>query len=126
LECHLLGQTALMQTQRGSDDDNRTTRVVYPLAEQILPEAPLLALEHIAQALQRSLVGTSDGLATASVVEQRIDRLLQHAPLVADDDLRCVQLQQSLEAVVAVDYATIQIVQVRGRETTTIEGDEGA
>jgi len=39
-----------------------------------------------------------DGLAAAAVVEQRVDGLLQHAPLVPDDDLRRVQLDEPLEA----------------------------
>jgi len=46
---------------------------------------------------------------------------LQHAPLVADDDLGRVQLEQALEAVVAIDHAAIQIVQIARRETATVE-----
>ena len=76
----------------GADDDDRTARVVDALAEQVLAEAALLALEHVGQRLERALVRAGDGLAAAAVVEQRVDRLLQHALLVADDDLGRVEL----------------------------------
>src|SRR5207247_10717903 len=49
LERHLLGQPALVQLQLGTHDDHRTARVVHALAEQVLTEAPLLALEGIGQ-----------------------------------------------------------------------------
>ena len=41
LERHLLGQSALMQAQLGTDDDDGAARVVDALAEQVLPEASL-------------------------------------------------------------------------------------
>ena len=50
LERHLLRKTALVQAQRRADDDDRAARVVDALAEQVLPEAALLALEHVAEA----------------------------------------------------------------------------
>ena len=74
--------------------------------------------------LERALVGTGDGLAAAAVVEQRVDRLLQHAPLVADDDLRRVELEQALQAVVAVDDAAVEIVEIAGREAAAVERHE--
>src|SRR5690606_38661027 len=77
LQGHLLRQTALMQAQGRADGNNRTTGVVHALAEQVLTETALLALDHVGQGLQRTLVGTSDGTATATVVQQRIDRFLQ-------------------------------------------------
>ena len=49
LKRHQLGQPALVQAQRGSCDDDGATRVVHALAEQVLAEAPLLALEHVRQ-----------------------------------------------------------------------------
>ena len=45
LERHLLGQTALMQLELGTDHDHRTSRVVDALAEQVLTKTSLLALE---------------------------------------------------------------------------------
>ena len=48
LERHALGQTALVQLQRRADHDDRAARVVDALAQQVLAEAALLALEHVA------------------------------------------------------------------------------
>src|SRR5260221_5676870 len=110
LERHLLGQAALMQLELGTDDDDRAAGIVDALAEQVLPEAALLALEHVGERLQRPLVGAGDDAATTAVVEQRVDRLLQHALLVAHDDAGGTQLDQALQPVVAVDDAAIEIV----------------
>src|SRR3954463_96255 len=96
LERHLLRKTALVQAQRRADDDHGAARVVDALAEQVLPEATLLALEHVAQGLEGALVRPGDRLAATAVVEEGVDRLLQHAALVADDDLRRVELEEAL------------------------------
>ena len=64
--------------------------------------------------------------AAAAVVEQRVDRLLEHALLVADDDLGGVEVHQLLEAVVAVDDAAIQVVQVAGGEVAALQQDQRA
>src|SRR5450432_3679726 len=120
-ERHLLRQAALMQPQFGTDHDHRTARIVDALAEQVLPEAALLALEHVGQRLQRALVGAGDDATAAAVVEQGVDRLLQHALFVADDDVGGAQLHQPLQAVVAVDDAAVEIVEIRGRKAAAIE-----
>ena len=57
----------------------------------------------------------------AAVVEQRVDGLLEHALLVVDDDLRRAEVEQPLEAVVAVDDAAVEVVEVGGREAATVE-----
>ena len=49
LECHDLGQAALMELQGWAGHDDRTTRVVDALAEQVLTESALLALQHVRQ-----------------------------------------------------------------------------
>ena len=121
LERHLLGQTALVQLELRSDDDDRTTRVVDALAEQVLAEPTLLALEHVAQGLQRAVAGTGDGTTAAAVVEQCVDGLLQHPLLVVHDDLGSTEVEQATQTVVAVDHATVQVVQVGGREAATVE-----
>ena len=121
LERHLLGQTALVQAQVRADDDDRTAGIVHPLTEQVLAEAPLLALEHVGERLERPLVRPGDGAAAAAVVEQHVHRLLQHPFFVADDDVRRVQFQQALQPVVAVDHPPVQVVQVRGGETAALE-----
>jgi hypothetical protein len=82
LERHLLGQAALVQLERGADHDDRTARVVDALAQQVLAEPALLALEHVGQRLERAVARARDRAAAAAVVEQGVDGLLQHALLV--------------------------------------------
>jgi hypothetical protein len=57
---------------------------------------------------------------------KRVDGFLQHTLFVADDDVRRAQFDQALQAVVPVDDAAIQIVQIRGRKTTAIQGNQRA
>src|SRR6185503_17291129 len=97
---------------------------VDALAEQVLAEAALLALQHVREALQRTLVRTGDGLSAAAVVEQGVDRFLQHAPLVADDDLGRIELEQPLQAVIAVDHAPVEIVEIARRKPAPVERNE--
>src|SRR5207237_1398735 len=125
LESHLLRQAALVELQLGADDDDRTAGVVDALAEEVLTEAALLALEGIAERLQRTVVRALQHAAAAAVVEEGVDRFLKHALFVADDDVRRAQLEELLEAVVAIDDAAIEVVQVRRRETAAVEGNEG-
>src|SRR5690606_3360919 len=82
LQGHLLGQTALVQLQLRTDDDDRAAGVVDALAEQVLTEATLLALEHVRDRLQRAIARAGDRTTAATVVEQRVDGLLQHPLLV--------------------------------------------
>ncbi len=53
LQRHFLGQTALIHLQLRADDDNGTAGIVNTLAQQVLTEAALLALQHIGQGLER-------------------------------------------------------------------------
>ena len=109
-----------------ADDDDGTAGVVDALAEKVLAEAALLALEGVGERLQRTVVRAAQHAATAAVVEQSVDGLLQHALLVADDDLRRVQVHQLLEAVVAVDDAAIEVVEVGRGEAAAIQRHERA
>ena len=110
-----------MQLQFRADDDDRTARIIDALAEQVLAEAALLAFEHVGQRLQRPLVGAGDDAAAAAIVEQRIDRFLQHALFVAHDDVGRAQLDQALQPVVAVDDAAVEIVEIGGGEPAAIQ-----
>src|SRR5690606_36463268 len=101
--------------------NNGTTGVVHALTEQVLTETTLLTLDHVSQGFQWTLVRASDGTTATAVVEQGVDRFLQHALFVAHDDVRCGQIEQALEAVVTVDHAAIQIVEIRSREAATVE-----
>ena len=121
LQRHLLGQTALVQLELRTDDDDRTAGVVDALSEQVLAETTLLSLEHVAQGLEGAVTGTGDGTTAATVVEQCVDGLLQHPLLVVDDDLGSTEVEQATQTVVAVDHATVEVVEVGGREAATVE-----
>ena len=126
LERHLLGQAALVQAELRTDHDDRAARVVHALAQQVLAEPALLALQHVAERLQRTVAGARDRAAAPAVVEQRVDGLLQHPLLVVDDDLGRLQVQQPLQPVVPVDHAAVQVVQVRRGEPAAVELHHGA
>ena len=51
LQGHLLGQAALVQPQLRADDDHRAPGIVHPFPQEVLAEAALLALEHVATAI---------------------------------------------------------------------------
>ena len=126
LQRHLLGQAALMQLEFRADHDDRTAGIVDALAQQVLAEAALLALQHVGERLQRTLVGAGDDAAAAAIVEQRVHRFLQHALFVAHDDVRRLELDQALETVVAVDDAAIKVVEVRRRKAAAIQRHQRA
>src|SRR5439155_10144625 len=67
-----------------------------------------------------------DRAAAAAVVEQGVDGLLKHALFIADDDVRRAQLHQPLQTVVSVDYAAIEVVEVRRRKAAAVERHERA
>ena len=121
LQRHLLGQAALMKFELRPDHDHRTARIVDALTEQVLAEPALLALQHVCERLQRPLVGAGDDAAAPAIVEQCVDRLLQHPLLVTDDDVGRAQFDQPLQAVVAVDDPTIEIVEVGSGEAAAVE-----
>ncbi len=50
-ESHLLGKTALMDSQLRANDDDGTAGVVHPLAEEVLAEPALLPLERVRRAI---------------------------------------------------------------------------
>src|SRR6185312_85873 len=126
LERHFFRQAALVQLEVRADDDDRTARVVDALAEQVLPEAALLAFENVRERFERAVVGARHRTAATAVVDERVDCFLQHALLVLDDDFGRAQFQQSLETVVAVDDAAIEIVEIARRETAAVELDHRA
>src|SRR5213083_3353225 len=121
LDRHGLGEPALVQPQLRAHHDHRPAGIVHALAEQVLAEPALLALEHVGQRLERPLAAPADRLRAAAVVEQRVHRLLQHALLVPEDDLRRPVQDQLLQPVVAVDDAAVQVVQIARREAPAVE-----
>src|ERR1043166_1606376 len=48
-ERHFLRQTALMQLEFGTDNDDRTAGVIDVFSEKVLAETSALALEHVAE-----------------------------------------------------------------------------
>src|SRR5699024_657500 len=88
---------------------------------QVLAETALLALQHVGQALERAVVRTGDRAAAAAVVNQGVNGFLQHPLFVADDDIRRAKFEQPLEAVVAVDDAAVQVVQIRGGKAAAVK-----
>ena len=121
LERHQLRQAALVQAQVRAGDDHRAAGVVDALAEQVLAEAALLALEHVGERLERPVARAGHGAAAAAVVEQGVDGLLQHPLLVVDDDLRRAEVEQPLEPVVPVDDAAVEVVEVGRGEAAAVE-----
>src|SRR5215213_633672 len=61
------------------------------------------------------------GASAAAVVEQCVDRLLEHPLLVVDDDLRRPEVEQALQPVVPVDDAPVEVVEVARREAAAVE-----
>ena len=111
-QCHLLGQTTLMQFERRTNHDHRSTGVIYALTKQVLTETSLLTLDHVRKRFQRALVRAGDGSAATTVIQKRVHRFLQHALFVTYDDIRRRQIQQSLQTVVTVDHTTVQVIQI--------------
>ena len=126
LDGHFLRHTALIDLQVRTDNDNRTAGIVNTLAQQVLAETPLLALEHVTEGLEGSAVGTGYGSAATAIVNEGVDSFLQHALFVADDDVRRIELLEAFETVVAVDDTAVKIVQVRGGKTPTVQLNHGA
>src|SRR5258706_13976571 len=113
-----------MKLEFRTHHDHGPARIVHALSEQVLTEPALFALEHVRKRLQRALIGTRDDAAAPAVIEQRVDRFLQHALLVPDDDVRCAKLDEPLEAVIFFDDPAAGDLQNLGLETTAAEGDE--
>src|ERR1044071_7835161 len=88
-------------------------------------EPALLALEQVGEGLEGAVAGTGDRTAATAVVEQGVDRLLQHALLVVDDDLGRPEIEQPLQPVVAVDHPAVEVVEVGRREAATVELHHG-
>ena len=125
-QCHELWQAALVQFELRADNNDGTPGVVHALTKQVLAEPALLALEQVGQGFQGSVARAGDGASPTTVVEQGVDGFLQHALLVIDDDLGGAEVDHALEAVIAVDDAPVQVVEVRGGKAATVELHHGA
>ena len=121
LDCHFFRQTALVNLQFRSYDDNGTAGIVNTFTKKVLTETAGFTLQHVRQRFQRTVSRTGNRTATASVVDQGINCLLKHTFLVAHDDIRCTELQQSLQTVVTVDDTAVQIIQVGCCKTSSVK-----
>ena len=82
-----------MQLQCRTYNDDGTTGVIDSLTKQILTETSLLAFDHVSQRFQWPLVRSGNRSPPATIIEQGIDRFLQHTLFVADDDVWRIQVQ---------------------------------
>ena len=120
-QSHQFWQTALVQFELWTNHNHRTTGVVHTFTQQVLTETTAFTFDHVGQRFQRAFVRARHGFTTTAVIEQRVYRFLQHTFFVARDDLWRTQFEQAFQTVVTVDHATVQIVQVGGRETTAVQ-----
>ena len=110
LQRHLLGQAALAHLELRPDDDNAAAGIVHALAQQVLAEAALFAPEHIRKGFEGPVARAGDRAAPTAVIDESIHCLLEHALLVADDDIRRFELQQPVQPVVPIDNPAVQVV----------------
>ena len=118
---HLLGKSALVELELRSNHDHGTTGVVHALTKEILTETSALTLKHVGKRLESTVAGPGHGTSVTPVVEKGIDRFLQHALLVSDNDFRSLQLHQVTETIVPVDDTAIEIIQVGSRKAATFQ-----
>ena len=69
LQCHFLGQAALMHFQFRAYYDYGTARIVNTFTQKVLTETTLLALQHIGQGLQGTVAGASYRAATTTIID---------------------------------------------------------
>ncbi len=112
LKRHLLRQTALVDLQAGSDNDDGASRIVNSFSKQILTETSFFAPEQVCKALEGPVACPKHCLAPAAVVYQSIHRFLEHPLLVAHYDLRGFQLLKLAKAVVSVYDPAVEVIEV--------------
>ena len=113
-----------MQLELGADDYDGAPGIVDSLAEEVLSEASLLAFEHVAQGFERPVARAEHGAAVAAGVEQRVHGFLKHPLFVSHYDLGRPELYQPLQAVVAVDDAPVEVVEVARCVSPAFERDK--
>ncbi|XNM84599.1 hypothetical protein ACLK14_22320 [Escherichia coli] len=81
-----------MQTQVWTYGDYRTTGVVNTLTEQVLTETTLFTLIMSAKDFRGRLLEPGDRTTATTVIQQGVDRFLQHTFFVTYDDVRRSQI----------------------------------
>ena len=107
LQSHFLGQATLMQHQFWANHDNGTTRIIDPFTEQVLTETALLTFKHVGHGFKRTFVRASNHATTTTIVDQRINALLQHTFFVTDNNVRRTEFDQAFQAVITVDNPAV-------------------
>ncbi len=107
---HLLRQSALMEFEFRPHNNHRTTGIVDPFPQQVLTKSPLFPFEHIAERFQRPVPRPFDRFLSLGVVEQDIDRLLQHPFFIPNDHLRRLENDEPPQPVIAVYNPTVKII----------------
>ena len=125
-QSHFFRQTALMHFQFRTNYDYGTARVVNAFTKQVLTETTLFTFEHIGQRFQGTVARTGYRTATTTIVNQSVNSFLEHTFFVTNDDVRSVELEQTFQTIVTVNYTTIQIVEVGGCKTTAVKLYHGA
>ena len=121
LNRHLFGQTTLIDLQFRSYNDNGTSGIVYTFTKQVLTETSGFTLQHVGKRFQRTVARSCYRTAAAAIIDQRVYSLLKHTLLVADNDIRCMKLDEAFQTVVSVDDPAVQIIQVGGSKTASIQ-----
>ncbi len=121
---HKFRDTALMHLQFRANDDYRTRRIVDTLTEKVLTETSLLTLERVGKRLERTVDITLHSRRLAAIVEQRVDSLLQQTLLVAQNHLGSLNVDKTLQTVVADDHTAVEVVKVGSGEASAIERHE--
>ncbi len=116
-----------MKFQFRAHNNNGTSGIVHPFSQQVLPETPLFALEHIAQRFERTVTTAAQHRASVPpVVKQGIHRLLEHALFITENDFGGAQFKQTFQTIVPVDDASVQVVQITGGVATAVKRHQRA
>src|SRR5262245_61538698 len=103
-----------MQFQARATDDNRPGRVIDSLAQEVLPEASLFALDHLGQRPQRPARDSLDRGVAVLVVEQGIYETLQPALFLAQDHFGSLTSGPFANALVGLEDLLIEVIEVTG------------
>lgn len=125
-QSHFFRQTALIELQFRSDDDNRTTGEVDALTQKVLTETTLLTSEHAGQRFEISVARACHRLAASAVVDEGVDGFLKHTFFVSYNDFRRADFLKTFKAIVAVDNPSVKVVEVAGGESAAVERNHRA
>ena len=124
LQRHQFWKPTLIHSQIRSYDDDGPAGEVHPFSKKVLSKSSLLSFDDLAQRFQRSLVRPFDGVASSSVVDEGVHRLLKHPLFISYNDLGSVEFHKSFETLVSIDDSAIEVVDVADGKLSTIQSYE--